>query len=43
MQRLNAAALYDLPVPSTLQIQTEETEQVPVASEAPNGRVPVAS
>ncbi|SEQ59977.1 amidohydrolase family protein [Microlunatus flavus] len=38
---LNAAALYDIPVPEELQIRAAPDE-VPVASEAPDLRVPVA-
>jgi predicted TIM-barrel fold metal-dependent hydrolase len=38
---LNAAALYDIPVPPELQV-TESPDQVPVASEPPSMAVPVA-
>ncbi len=38
---LNAAALYDIPVPAELQVHTAPDE-VPVASDAPDLRVPVA-
>jgi predicted TIM-barrel fold metal-dependent hydrolase len=38
---LNAAALYDLPVPAELQVR-ESADEVPVASPAPDLRVPVA-
>jgi uncharacterized protein len=39
---LNAAALYDIPVPAELQVR-QAPEQVPVASDAPAAAVPVAS
>jgi predicted TIM-barrel fold metal-dependent hydrolase len=38
---LNAAALYDIPVPTGLQVDSAP-DQVPVASPAPDQQVPVA-
>ena len=38
---LNAAALYDIPVPEHLQV-AQAPDQVPVASPAPAQSVPVA-